>query len=87
MEQSLMHQWGKSHIFLPLNYNAHLSLAIYGSYDGKKKKSIFYLNIYYFIMLVVVVVIYYNRYIILFYCLYYFIVLNVKIKLLILGIL
>ena len=48
MEQRLMHQWGKSHIFLPLNYNAHLSLAIYefyGSYDGKKKKSIFYLNI------------------------------------------
>ena len=38
MEQRLMHQWGKSHIFLPLNYNAHLSLTIYGSYDGKKKK-------------------------------------------------
>ena len=35
-----MHQWGKSHIFLPLSYNAHLSLAIYGSYDGKKKKKI-----------------------------------------------
>ena len=41
MEQRLMHQWGKSHIFLPLNYNAHLSLAIYGSYDGKKKNQYF----------------------------------------------
>ena len=50
-------------------------------------KKIYILSkLYFFIVLVVVVVIYCNKYIILLFCLYHFIVLNAKIKTVILGV-
>ena len=47
----------------------------------------FLIKIYYFIVLVVIIVVYCSKYIISLYCLYYFIVLNAKIKPLILSVL
>ena len=83
--KSVLHQWSKSHIvFWLLSYSASQRWLCTVDKMVKKKKLLKDILFYY---VGGGVVVYYSRYIFLLCYLYYFIMLNAKIKLLILGVL
>ena len=88
-KQMLLHKWRESQIFWLLSYCVQLSLHVHCSSDAKKNNILLKNILFYCVG--DVIIIYCSEYIILsvilLCCLYYFIVLNAKIKSLILCVL